>query len=312
MNKKYINTLISIIILIFFFEIFDHSNIVSKSIINSSKIWFYNIIPSIFPIYIIVDLLIDYNIINYISKLFNPIMKYIFKMKKESSIVFILSMISGFPSSSKYINTLLDNKIINIHEANKLLMFTHFSNPLFLINSIGINFLHNKKIGIIILISHFFTNFIIGFINRNYYINYHSNNNLIRENKKSSFITTLTNSIYNTFKILILLYGIITIFMIVTSLINANINLNPLLNSILCGILEITNGIYFISIQNIPIIYKATIITFFISFGGLCIHLQILSILNNYKIDYWNFFKTRLVHAIVSSSIVFVILNFMR
>ena len=311
MNKKYFNYLISILILIIFFEIFDHSNIVSNSIINSSKLWFYNIIPSVFPIYIMIDLLIKYNILNIISSLFQPIIKYLFKMKKETSIIFILSMLSGFPSNSKYINSFLDNNIINIQEANKLLMFTHFSNPLFIINTIGINFLNNKKIGILILISHYTTNIIIGFINRNYYINLNNTNNVL-ENKKSSFITTLTNSIYNTVKILILLYGIITIFMIITTIINVNFNLNPVLNCIICGILEITNGIYFTSNLPISIIYKATLITFFISFGGLCIHMQVLSILNKYKINYFNYLKTRFAHAIISSSIIFIILSFMK
>ena len=311
MNKKYFNNFISLILLIFFFEIFDHSNIVYNSIINSSKIWFYNIIPSIFPIYIIVDLLINYNVLNIISNLFKPIMKYIFKMKKETSIIFILSILSGFPSSSKYINTFLDNKIINIYEANKLLLFTHFSNPLFIINSIGNNFIHSKKISFIILGSHYLTNIIIGFINRNSYINLNNNNKAI-ETKKNSFITILTNSIYNTIKILFLLYGIITIFMIITTLINANINIIPIINSIICGILEITNGIYYVSNLNISIIYKATIITFFLSFGGLCIHMQILSILSNYKINYLNYLKIRIIHALVSASMVFIILSFMK
>ena len=311
MNKKYINMLITILLLIIFFEIFDHSNIVFNSIINSSKIWFYNIIPSIFPIYIMVDLLINYNILNLISYLFSPLMKYIFKMKKETAIIFLLSIISGFPSNSKYINSFLDNNIININEANKLLMFTHFSNPLFIINSIGINFLHNKKIGILILISHYITNIIIGFINKNYYVDY-SNTGKIIENKKSSFITTLTYSIYNSIKILILLYGIITIFMIITSLINVNINLNPILNCIICGILEITNGIYYTSNLSIPLIYKACLITFFLSFGGFCIHMQVLSILNKYKINYFNYLKTRIIHGIVSTSIIFLILSFMK
>jgi len=308
MNKKYFNIVISLIILFFLLEIFNHSNIINNAIINSSKIWFYNIIPSIFPIYIIVDLLLNYGILDYISNLFKPLMNYIFKMKKQTSFVFIMSMLSGFPSNSKYIKSLLDNNIINIHDANKLLVFTHFSNPLFIINSIGNNFLNNQKIGIIILICHYITNIILGFLNRNSYLNLENTYKKVTH-KKSSFITTLTNSIFNTIKILVLLYGIITVFMIISSVLYTNLPINPFFKSIISGILEITGGIYYVSLLNINIIYKASLITFFISFGGISIHMQVLSILEGYKIKYLDYIKFRLIHAIVSTSLVYTILT---
>ena len=306
MNKKYINNLIIIILLVILFELFYNTKIINNTIINSSKIWFYNIIPSLFPIYIIMDLLINYNILNYLNFIIKPISK-LFKINNNSSTIFILSILSGFPSNSKYITTYLNNNNISILDANKLLMFTHFSNPLFIINSIGNNFLNNKFIGIIILISHYITNIIIGIINRNYKSTI--NNNLNYNNKKNSFITTLTNSIYNTIKILFLLYGIITVFMIITTIINININLNPIIKSIISGILEMTTGIYYTSNLNINIIYKSTLITFFLSFGGLSIHMQVFGILNKYKLNYFNYLKIRLIHGIISSSLVYISLK---
>ncbi len=308
--KKKINLFICFIIFLILFEVFDHSNIVINSIYESTKIWFYNLVPTIFPIYIIVDLLLNYNAIYYLSKIFGTIMEKVFKLKKETSFVFLLSTLSGFPSNSKYIKNLLDNKIINTYEAQKLLLFTHFSNPLFIIESIGVTFLSNKKIGIIILIVHYLTNIIIGLINRNYYVNLESTNT-IQEKKKESFVTCLSNSILNTIKILFLLYGIITFFMIITSLIKANFPFNNNINSIICGILEMTQGIYFISSTNLPLIIKASIITFFISFGGFSIHMQVFSILSDYKLKYKDYFLARITHGIIASSLVFLILHFM-
>ena len=309
--KKKFNLLIVLLIFIFLIEIFDHSNIVIKTIINSTSIWFYNLVPTILPIYIIVDLLINYNAIYYLSLVFGPVMEKVFKMKKETSFVFLLSTLSGFPSNSKYLKNLLDNKVINKEEASKLLLFTHFSNPLFIIESIGISFLGNKSIGILILIVHYLTNVIIGIINRNYYVNLVSNT-ILEEKKKDSFVKTLSNSILNTIKILFLLYGIITFFMIITSLIKANFPFSNNINSLICGILEMTQGIYFISSTNLPLIMKASIITFFISFGGLSIHMQVFSILSDYKIKYKDYFIARLMHGLIASSLVFLILYFMK
>ena len=49
---------------------------------------------------------------------------------------------------------------------NYLLNFCFFSNPLFIIGTIGILLLGNKKLGILILISHYLSNFIIAIVTR--------------------------------------------------------------------------------------------------------------------------------------------------
>ena len=311
MNKKYYNIFIIFILLFFLYEILTNGTIINNTIINSSKLWFYNIIPSILPMYILIDLLINYDLIKYLNMFTKPISK-LFKINKDESIVFLLSCLTGFPSNSKYINTMLENNSLSLNNANHLLMFTHFSNPLFIINIIGLNFLHNKTIGIIILVSHYLGNIIIGLINRNNNLEESFTKENIFKNKKSSFITTLTNSIYSTIKILFLLYGIITTFMIINEIININLNIQPILKSIISGILEITNGIYSISLLNISTIYKASIITFFLSFGGISIHMQVFGILNKYKLNYLNYLKTRIIHGIISGSLVYVILTLLN
>lgn len=307
MNKKYNNLLICLLILFFLLEIFNHSSIIINTIYQSSYIWFYNIVPTLFPIYIITDLLANYNGFYYLSKLFGKFMEKVFKMKKETSFIFLLSIISGFPSNSKYIKMMLDNKTINIKEANKLLTFTHFSNPLFIIESIGINFLHNKKIGLLILVIHYITNIIIGFFYRNYYVNLDSI--IILKKDKESFVNCLTNSIYKTIKILLLLFGIITFFMLITSILKTNLKINSFILNIICGLLEMTQGIYYIASSNINIILKASIITFFLSFGGISIHMQVFSILKDYNLKYSNYLLARIFHGLISFSLVYLVLS---
>ena len=311
MNKKYLNFVICFIITIFFLEIFNHSSLIIETIFKSINIWFYNIVPTILPIYILIDLLSNYQGIYYLAKIFGNFMEKVFKMKKSTSFVFVLSIVSGFPSNSKYLKMLLDNQEINTKEANKLLTFTHFSNPLFIIQTIGITFLNDKQVGILILIIHYLINFLIGLFYRNYYINL-SNKGNINLKQKTSFVTCLTNAIYNTIKILFLLLGIITFFMLITAIIRVNFPLNTIVLNILCGLLEMTQGLYYVSSLSIPLLLKATLMTFFISFGGISIHLQVFSILKDYKVSYSNYLFARIIHGFLSSSLVYLILNFMR
>ena len=195
MKAKYINFFICTLILLFFIEIFDHPNLIINTFIESSKLWFFNLIPTLFPFFIITDLLSNYGFINYISKTFGKLMK-IFKLPPNSSYAFFMSMFSGFPGNSKLIKELLDKKELDENNATKLLTFTHFSNPLFIIGTIGTIFLQNKKISFIILLIHYLTNFIIGFSFRNIYVNANYDS-LKRDFISQPFIKVLLKSILN-------------------------------------------------------------------------------------------------------------------
>lgn len=307
MKVKYKNFIICTLILLFLFEIFEHTNVINNIFIDSSKLWFYNLLPTLFPFFIITDLLSNYGFINYLSKLFGNIMK-IFNLNKKSSYGFFMSIISGFPGNGKLIKELLDNKEISEQDATKLLTFTHFSNPLFIIGTIGTMFLHNKKLSILILIIHYLTNIIIGILFRNIYILPTVNNNEKKEKQKQAFIKVIINSITNSTNTMFTIYGIIIITSLIINLITINLNIPLFPKYILTGLIEITQGLKLITTLNISLINKITIITFFLSFGGISIHMQIMGILQEYKINYFIYLIARLLHASISSFLIYIIL----
>ena len=123
-------------------------------------------IPSLFPFFVIGNILINLGFPSLIGELLKNIMYKLFKINGTGSFVIILSILSGFPSSAKYTKELLLKGEINDEEATKLLTFTHFSNPLFILGTLSIMFLNNKEIGLSILISHYIGNLFIGLLFR--------------------------------------------------------------------------------------------------------------------------------------------------
>lgn len=318
--KTKISSLLIIILLIITIIIFlTIPSDIMESVTFSISIWKDSLIPSLFPFFMVSELLINYGFIELIGELFKNIMSRFFHLPGEASFVLIGSIISGFPSSSKYINELLENNQINEEEASYLLKFNHFSNPLFVIGTIGTLLLNNKNIGILILLVHIITNFIIAFLFRPKENKYQSDKiSLIkginkmhkkRINNNSSFSEILSNSIFKTIKTLLLLLGIITTFIIINTLFKKVFNLNPFISSILSGILEMTGGIKNISLLNIPLNLKTSIITFFISFGGFSIHMQVMSILSKTNIKYLPYFVARIIHGLIASLIIFILLS---
>ena len=309
MNRNIIKFIVISFSIIFILFLILENNKVLESVNFSISIWKDNLFPTLFPFFVVSNILLSYNFTDIIGKIFNKPFKKLFKLPKECSFVLISSLFSGFPSGSKYTTSLINNKIITKEEGNKLLTFTHYSNPLFIIGFIGSIIFNNKIIGIIILLSHILSGLIVGII-FNYKNKNSSNNTIKKENKSISFGKILSNSIMDSLNTMFLLLGIITIFSLITSLIETIFNLDILTKSIISGILEMTQGIKNINNLDISIYFKIILTTTFISFGGLSVHMQVLAIISETELKYKSFFIARIIHAIIACIIVTILYLF--
>lgn len=298
--------IILVLVFILVFMLSNPSRIV-ESVLFGINIWMYNVFPTLFPFFVLSDLLINYGFIKVLSKFLGCFM-YIFGLSKNTSYVYFLSLICGSPSGARNIKQLLDKNIININDANHLIRFTHSVNPLFVLGTVGSILLNDLRLGFIILISIFLGNLMIGILFR-IKDNDSCNKNSIHDFKeRESFIAVLSNSIYNSLDILFLMLGIIIIFLIISSFIDI-FNFNSNFSLIIKGILEMTQGVKLVSISNFSLIYKVVLMTFFLSFGGISVHMQVSSVIDGSKIKYKNFLVSRIIHSILSSILAFILFN---
>ena len=308
MKKKLFNDFIIVISIVVLIELFVKKVIVYMAISNALTIWVNTLIPTLFPFFIISDILINYNITLYIPKIFRNICKKIFNISDEMLTIFLLSMISGFPSNARNTRILYDKEKITLREANHILIFSHFANPAFILITVAIFFFNNKKIGIILLISHYLSNFILGILFRNIGGYDKKGNEYYLESNKFSdiFIMAIKKAIDNVLTIC----GILAIFLMLASIIINTFNLDGYTGAIIKGIFEITIGIETLSKLDIGVIYKVVISSIFLAFGGISVHMQVISQIIETDIDYKYFFIGRMYQAIISGLISFLLCVF--
>ena len=295
-----------LLLLIITYQILNNSSEVMNSVKFSFDIWKNNIFPSILPFFITSSLLINYGFVEITKELFKPLM-YLFGINSNVSFVFIMSILSGFPSSSKYIKELLNKHLITEIDASKALMFTHFSNPLFIIGTIST--LLNKKISIFILVIHYVTNIIIGILFINYHNTYTKSKINIKLPNTKDIGSILTKSIKDSIEILLLILGSISVCSFICAIINHTFNFNNIVSSIINGLFEITQGLKYVSLLNIPLKLKTTISVMFLSFGGLSIHIQVKSILSDTNIKYIPYLIARIIHTAISGLLSFILFD---
>lgn len=308
MNKKFLNIIIIILTLFFMYQIIVNKFLVYNSISFALDIWVNNLIPSLFPFFIITDILVNYNITYYIPRKIRYFCKRIFNITDNMLTILILSMLSGFPNNARNTRLLYDKNLITLEEANHILIFSHFSNPVFILTTVGIFFFSNKLVGIILLISHYLSNFILGILFSGYF-NHKSNNKYIND-EKINFGQVFIDAINKSVDTILLICGIVTVFLLLSSIINNIFNLSLYNSTLIKGILEITIGIEAVSRLSLPIIYKIVIASCFLAFGGFSVHMQVISQINDTMISYKYFFIGRIFQMIISGFITYLICLF--
>ena len=260
-----------------------------------------------FPFFVLSDILISYRFFDYIPKIIKNIFSYLFGINENIVSLLFLSIISGFPSSAKNIRMLYDNKLITGKEASHFLIFSHFANPLFIMGVVSVFFLQSEKLGIIVLISHYLPNIILGifFKNKNKY----SDTNVYLKNNEVmlSFPKIFFKGIRNSIDTLLMILGTLTCFLVISSLIIKVFEIDPYSEALIKGIMEMTMGLKSISILDVPDIYKTVISSMILSFGGLSVHMQVLSFIEGTDISYKIFFIARIYHLILSGIISFIL-----
>lgn len=281
MKNNYKDYLIIIISLLFLYFSILNNKLINISIISSINLWVTKVFPSLFPMILINNILIDYNFPYYITK--------VFKKKGLKYYVMILSLFSGSPSNAIIIKELHQSKAINEEDANKLLTYTFFSNPIFLTTMLSLMF-DMKTTWKIIIIS-YLSNFIISLL---FKIKPNNIENLKNINH------SISNSITKTMSTLIMILGTISFYILLSTFIITLFKLDTTNSLFVKGILELTQGLSYLKEISISAFLKELIALTFISFGGLSIHAQIKSILTDTNLSYKYFLYGRLLSVIIS------------
>ena len=305
MKEKLFNTIIIIISLFVLIELLIKKNIIYSAIMEALNMWVNNLIPALFPFFIISDILINYNIINYIPKIIKNMCKKIFNISDNMLTILILSMISGFPSNARNTRNLYDNGLITLEEANHILIFSHFSNPVFILTTVAVFFFHNKKIGITLLVIHYLSNFILGICFRNKIII--CNKKKKDTNNINNFGNIFINSIKKSIDTIITICGIVTVFLILSQIIINTLNLNSYNAMIIKGLFEITIGIQALCNLDISEEFKMVITSMFLAFGGISVHVQVFSQIAGTKIRYIYFFIGRMYQMIIAGLLTYIV-----
>ena len=267
-------------------------------------IWLVNVVPALFPFFILTRIVIALN------QMSIPVLdKFTTKCFKTNNagLVYFLSILSGYPVGAKLISSYYENGLVDRASAKKMFCFCSTSGPMFIIGAIGIGVLGSAKAGYVILIGHIIGSFFNGLLYRG-------------KNIQSSIFKPQVTRIgineimYDSINAILMVGGYIVLASIVIKMLEiTNIlaiitglicNVLPVdqqvVNGLICGIIEITNGLVIIGSINMSIQAKVLVASFIIAFSGACIMLQSVSFLDKVGLKIKDMILPKITQAILS------------
>ncbi len=283
MKSKIINILLAFLTV----EILLCQSNVTSEIRKALELFQKNVFPSLFPFLVLSPFFIHYGFFEFIKKYLGPILKKIFGISENASYLFFMSIISGFPSSATNAKNLYEENLITKEEAFRTLLFSHFSNPIFIFSMVS---MHPG----LVLFSHYFSNIIIGLL-LHHKKRKTTPEKLVKAQRKFSFFEIFSNSIKNAMQNSLFILGVIVFFFMINAILDF-----PITHLLL----ELSQGLLYANSLSVSPKLVVCIQAFILSFGGFSVHIQTFGILSEWKLSYLAYFSIRVLHGILASGIV--------
>ena len=237
----------------------------------------------------------------YFGKAFSPLAK-ILKLPKNAVSAVVLSFIGGFPVGAKCVKLLYESGNISEKQAERMMRFCVCSGPSFLITAIGAIMLKNTAAGIILYVSQIISGMILGIVSGLFSDKESERKVSGKKSENTDIMQTFILSSADGAGAIVELTALVAIFSMFINVLSAWGADSYFLTSVI----EITAACRQIVEKGCPL----WALSFAAGYGGLCVHLQIFSLLKDIKINKPIFESYRLANAVLSSFITYFICKF--
>lgn len=300
-------------------------------------IWWDVLFPALFPFFVISELLLGFGIVHFFGTLLDPLMRPIFRIPGIGGFVMTLGFASGYPVGARLTAQLWEQRLVTREEGERLVAFTTSSDPIFLIGAVSVGFFRDVSLAVVIAAAHYGSALILGLLMRFHGLKaeptrvvrtgpgsilLESFNAMHKARIKDGrpFGAMLNQSIRSAIQMIFVIGGLVVFFSAVLEMLTvggvmdffyqgASFVLHaagipePLSEAVVNGFFEVTLGAKAAggAAGSIPLYYKAAVCAFVLSWGGLSVHAQIMSLLHHTNLRYTPFVIARMIHAFLSA-----------
>jgi sporulation integral membrane protein YlbJ len=316
-----------------------------QSGIRGLAIWWDVLFPSLFPFFVISEMMLGFGIVHFLGTLLDPLMRPLFRIPGSGGFIVAMGLASGYPMSAKLTTKLRKDNLITRSQGERLVSFTTSSDPIFLIGAVSVGFFGNAKLALTLALAHYGSAMLLGIIlrftapkqetlasqtevtNKISFKQAFSSMHKARLQDGRSIGLLLQQAVTSSLQLMTVVGGLVLFFSVILEIftvsgimnylahglewILALFHLPPQLGeSLIGGLFEVTLGAKSAATAQVSPMLQAAIAAFILSWGGLSVHAQVASILNESDLRYTPFLLARLLHAFLAALMVTLLWRF--
>lgn len=277
------------------------------------------LVPSLFCFMVLASFCTESFVLDYLSRPFSWFTRRILKLPPCAAGVLLVSMVGGFPVGARSVASLAAQGRLSRGEANRMLCFCTNAGPAFLIGVVGATLFGNARTGVLLFAAQISSSLLLailcGLCARRRETS--ETGGQARLPLTSAFVKAVTDSTTAMLVIcaFVVVFGVLLALLKATGVVGALAETLYRLfgvpyettQAVLHAALEVSGGCA--SLSGLSGKTAVLLVAFFISFSGICVQCQILSVIGSQKLGGGRFFCFRIVHGLLTAGVMAALLS---
>lgn len=266
---------------------------------DALQLWFEKLVPSMFCVMVVVKLLFSLQLFhhlgNLIGKWFSP-----FFAIDASCFSYVIAMIFlGFPAGAAFVDEQVQAGHLSVPEAKRLIYACSIPTPGFVIMSCGVVLFHSSRIGFQLFLIQICASLLLLLLTRKQKIKGQQCREVL-----PAFAHALRDAICSSGKTLYMIGGYLMLCMSVVAIL---VQYFPISIQLLIRILaEFSSGTMLLHQLPLSLSMQLVLLSMLLSFGGCCVHMQVISMCEASHLAYAPYLVFRLLQALLSGLLAFL------
>jgi len=264
---------------------------------------FRQVIPALFPYFVLSSLAVQLGGADILSRPFGRVMRFLFHLPETCAPALVLGLLGGYPVGAKTGAALYESGKCSKEELSRLLTFCNNAGPGFLLGFVGSGIFHSTGVGVLLWAIHAASALLAGILLRGK-ARADPGTPFTPPGNAVSFSDAFSSALSGAVQSSLGICGAVMFFSVLPALSDAAgfaafLRETPLLHALAAGFLELTSGAAKLPGTLSPAVAAA--VSALLGWGGLCVHLQTVTVLRGTGVSLKRYFCAKALHALVSA-----------
>lgn len=310
--------------------------------VGGLRLWFEVVLPALLPFFVLAEMMIGLGVVHFIGVLLEPFMRPLFRMPGAGAFAVAIGLAAGYPLGAKVAGDLTRTRLATGVEGERLVAFANTADPLFLVGAVAVGMFGLPELGGPLAASHYAAVVCVGLLMR-----FHARRgpetadpprrgtvwsrafaamHEARLKDGRPLGTLFGDAVKETMSALLFVGGTIIMFSVLIRMLavagvtgRLTAALAPLaaargvdvslIEAVVKGLVEITNGAQAAAAANAPLTQRAVAAAGIIAWSGLSVHAQVAAMVRGTNIRVVPYIAARALHGALAAAFAWVLMG---